>query len=174
MKNTVLFKLFEEIRLQCRFGKLAFENVRTSLQAMDPEKTFFHAQALLGHAGQVSRWLWPARAASKERGERLRQELHVGDDSPLRLRDLRSRLEAADEHLEDWIAAMESPAYLDFNIMPQGGIGAFKQDNFQRSLDPDTLQLVFRGDNLDLRRLAEEFHRLESAVQVWLRTHNPW
>ena len=50
----------------------------------------------------------------------------------------------------------------------------FKQDNFQRSLDPDTFQLVFRGDNLDLRRLAEELHRLESAVQVWLRTHNPW
>ena len=63
MNNQVVFKLLEEVRLQCRFGKLAYENLRTSLQAMDPEKTFYHVQALLGHACQVSRLLWPARAA---------------------------------------------------------------------------------------------------------------
>ncbi len=174
MTNQVFFRFLEEIRLQCRFGKFAYDNVRTSLQAMDPEKTFFYVQALLLHVCQVSRWLWPGRAPSKERGERLRQALQAGDESPLRLRELRNHLETGDEHLEDWIGTMESPAYLDFNIMPQGGIGVFKQDTFQRNLAPDTFKLVFRGEALDLRLLAEELHRVECAAQTWLRTHNPW
>ncbi len=174
MNNPVLFKWFEEIRLQCRFGKFAFERVRASLQATDPEQTFFYVQAWLLQACQVSRWFWPVRPASQPRGERLRQELRLGDDSPIHLRELRNRLEAADEQLEDWIATMESPVYLESNIMPQGSLSAFKQDSFQRNLDPDTYKLVFRGETLDLRRLAEELHRLESAIQIWLRTHNPW
>jgi len=174
MNNPILFKLLEEVRLQCRFGKLAYENLRTSLQGMDAEKTFFYVQAFLNHAGHVSRWLWPARPASKARGERLRTELKATDDSPLNWRDGRVHLEAADEQLEDWLGALENPAVLDFNIMPQGSLSAYKQDTFQRNLDPDTYQLVFRGQTWDLRRIADELHRLESAAQVWLRTHNPW
>jgi hypothetical protein len=172
--NQVLFKLLEELRLQCRFGKFAYENVRLSLQAMDPEKTFFYVQALLGHADCVSRLLWPAAAGAKGRGQRLRQELKMGDDSPLNLREMRARLEAPDEHLESWIATLESPGYMDFNIMPQGSISSYKQDVFQRSLDPDTYKLAWRGETWDLRRIADELHRLEAATQVWLRTHNPW
>ncbi len=174
MSNQLLFKLLEELRLQCRWGKVAYENVRTSLQAMDPEKTFMYVQALLAHVCQASRLLWPARAASKERGERLRKELKLGDECPLNLRDARARLEASDEHFEDWLATMETPGYLDFNIMPVGSISGFKQDTFQRSLDPDTYKLTLRNEAWDLRRLADELHRVESAAQNWLRTHNPW
>jgi hypothetical protein len=174
MNNQVAFKLLEEIRLQCWMGKLAYEHLRTALQAMDAEKTFFYVEALLNHACHVSRFLWPARAGSKERGDWLRKELKTAEDSPINLRDLRNRLEAADEHLEDWIGSMEKPVYLDFNIMPQGSLSGYKQDSFQRSLDPDTFRLVFRGQTCELRRVAEELHRLESAAQLWLRTHNPW
>jgi hypothetical protein len=174
MNNQVLFRLLEEIRLQCRFGKFAFENVRTSLQAMDPEKTFFYVQAFLSHACNVSRLLWPVSPGAKGRGERLRTELKSTDESPLNWRDLRHRLEASDEHLENWITTLESPAYLDFNIMPQGSISSYKQDAFQRSLDPDTYKLAWRGETWDLRRIADELHRLESTAQTWLRTHNPW
>ena len=174
MNNQIFFKLLEEVRVQCRFGKFAYENLRKSLQGMDAEKTFFYVQAFLNHTGNVSRWLWPARPESKARGERLRTELKATDASPVNLRDLRVHLEASDEQLEDWIGAMENPGCLDFNIMPQGSISGYKQDTFQRSLDPDTNKLVFRGETWDLRRIADELHRIESAVQVWLRTHNPW
>ncbi len=174
MNNQVVYKLVEEVRLQCRWGKLAYENLRASLQAVDMDKTFFYAQALMGQAARVSRLLWPARATSKARGEQLRAELKVTEASPLNLRELRPRLEAADEHLEDWIGTLEAPTYRDFNVMAQGTMSAFKQDTFQWNLDPDTYKVVFRGEPCDLRRLAEELQRVESAAHVWLRTHNPW
>jgi hypothetical protein len=172
--NQVMFKFVEELRLQCRFGKLANENLRSSVQGLDPERAFLYLHALLSHAAQASRLLWPDRTESKPRGERLRSELKVTGDSPLRLRDLRHKLETSDEHFEDWLSGMESPNYMDFNIMPQGTMLGYKQDTFQRNLDPDTYRLTFRGESCDLRPIVNEMHRLDSAAQTWLRTHNPW
>ena len=174
MNNQVLFKYLEEIRLQCRFARLAYDNVRSSAQGSDPERTFFYVHALLNCAGNVARLLWPERPQSKERGERLRNELKTTEGSPLKMRNLRKSLEATDEHFEDWIGALEAPNYMDFNIMPQGTMLGYKQDTFQRSLDPDTNQLVFRGEICDLGKITEELQRIESATQQWLKTHNPW
>ncbi len=174
MNNQILFKFLEEIRLQCRLGRFAYENVRASLLTSDAEKTFFYVEALLGHACAVSRLLWPARAEAKARGEQLRTELKVADGSPLNLREVRARLEASDEQFENWLTALDNPGYLDFNIMPQGSLSGYKQDAFHRSLDPDTYKLVFRGEVLELRAIADELHRLELATQGWLRIHNPW
>ena len=70
--------------------------------------------------------------------------------------------------------AMETPNYVDFNIMPQGTMLGYQQDAFQRNLDPDTGRLVFRGETWDLRQLSDELRRVESAAQLWLKTHNPW
>lgn len=174
MNNQVLFKFVEELRQQCRWGKLAFDNLRVSLQGLDNEKTFFHVHALLSHAEKASRLLWPAREESRPRGAKLRAELKVVDDSPINLRAWYGRFAASDEQLDDWIALMERPDYVEFNVMPQGSLGGYKQDSFQRSLDPETFHLVFRNESFDLRKLATELHRIETTAQAWLRNHNPW
>ncbi len=174
MNNQVLFKFIEEVRLQCRQARLAYDNVRASTQGLDPEKTFFFVQAFLHTARNLSRFFWPERSSSNARGERLRQELKVGIDSPLNLGKIRRCLDAADEHFEDWVTALEAPNYMDFNIMPQGTMQGYQQDSFQRNLDPDTYQLVFRGEPCDLRKVGDEVRRVESAAQQWLKTHNPW
>jgi hypothetical protein len=174
LSAQVGFKLLEEIRLQCRFATLAYESVRSNVQAWDPEKTFFYVHALLSHTANVSRLLWPARAESKARGDWLRSELKVTDESPIKMGNLRNSLEASDEQFEDWVAAMETPSYLDFNIMPQGTTQGYRQDVFQRNLDPDTFKLVFRGTSCDLRQIIDQLHRIDSAAQTWLKTHKPW
>jgi hypothetical protein len=174
MNNQLLFKFLEEIRLHCRFGRFAFENIRSSVQGYDPEKTFFYVDALLSQARSVSSLLWPEREVSKARGAQLRSELKATDDSPLKMREWRKNFEASDEHFEDWIAAMEAPSYADFNIMPQGTMQGYKQDTFQRNLDPDSFQLVFRGQPCNLRQIANELQKIESTAQTWLKTHNPW
>jgi hypothetical protein len=174
MNNQVLFKFLEEIGLQCRFARFAYDSVRSSVQGFDPEKTFFYVHSLLTAAGNVSRLLWPERSESKARGERLRSELNLTEDSPLKIRHLRKSLDASDEHFEDWLGAMETPSYTDFSIMPQGTMQGYKQDTFQRSLDPDMYTLVFRGEACDLRQITDELRRIESAAQLWLKTHNPW
>ena len=174
MNNPVLFKLLEEIRLQCRLARIANENMRASVQGLHPDRTFFYAHALLSHAAIVSRLFWPERTASQARGERLRGELKAGDDSPLKMRELRHGLDCPDENFEDWLAGLESLDYLDFNIMPQGTMQGYKQDRFQRNLDPDTYRLVFRGASFDLREIANELQRIDTTAQAWLKTHNPW
>ncbi len=174
MDNRIFFKALEELRQQCRFAQLAFQNVRTTLNEQDPERVFLHVHAFLNHAATISRFLWPARAESKERGDRLRQELKLADDSPLLLQGVRRQVEGFDEAFEDWLAILESPNYMDMNLMPTGTMSGFKADTFQRSLDPDTFKLHLRGAECDLRKIADETRKLDAAIQQWLRTHNPW
>ncbi|MBI2928870.1 MAG: hypothetical protein HYY24_24670 [Verrucomicrobia bacterium] len=174
MEPKVAFKVVEEIRQQCRFAQFAWQNLRTSLQSVDAEKTFFYVHAALDHALAVARLLWPAREASSARGEWLRKELRVPDDSPLRLREVREALERSDESFEDWLASLENTNYVDMNIMPQMAIGAFKQDTFQRSLDPDTQKLVLWGAACDLRSVANALRELDGAASTWLRAHTQW
>ncbi len=174
MDNQLLYKLVEEVRQQDHFAQFAFQNVRNSLAALDAERVFFFVHALIAHVANISRLLWPARPESKERGDRLRAELKVDEKSALRLAGFRQHVDRFDESLEDWAAVPEHRNYMDMNIMPQGTISNYKQDAFQRNLDPDMLQFWFRGDACDLRALADELRKLNSAVESWLKTHHFW
>jgi hypothetical protein len=174
MDNRFFYRTVEELRQQCRFAQLAFQNLRTSLNEQDPERIFLHVTAFLHHATTISRFLWPARPESKPRGERLRQELNVAADSPLALQGFRPQVERFDEAFEDWLGSLENPNYMDMNLMPTGTMSGFKADTFQRSLDPDTFKLHLRGASCDLRKINDEVRRLEATLQHWLRTHNPW
>ena len=174
MDNRIFYKTVEEIRQQCRFAQLAFVALRTSLNEQDPERCFLHVHAFLFHATTVSRFLWPARAESRERGDQLREALKVAPDSPLLLPGVRRQTEGFDEAFEDWIHALDNPGYMDMNLMPTGTISGFKADTFQRSLDPETFKLVLRGAECDLRKVTDELRKIDAAIQQWLRTHNPW
>jgi hypothetical protein len=174
MDNRIFYKTAEELRQQCRFAWIAFQNLRTALNEQDPERVFYHVHAFLAHATMISRLLWPVRAESSARGERLRTELKVTADSPLALAGFRAQVERFDEAYEDWLLALDEPNYMDMNLMPAGTTSGFKADKFQRSLDPDTFKLHLRAAVCDLRKISDEVRRLESAIQQWLRTHNPW
>lgn len=164
----------EELRQQTRLALLAFQNLKGSLNSVDAERVFLFVYAFLNHAQVVARLLWPARAESQERGRRLRAELKVEESSPLALREISSQLDHVDERYEDWLGGLENRNYVDMNVMPAAAIGEFKQDAFQRSLDPDTFRLQLRGAGCDLRLVVDALRKLESTVQYWLRSHHPW
>jgi hypothetical protein len=174
MDNQLVYKFVEETRQQCRFSSLAFQNIRSSLNALDSEKTFYHVDAFLYHAHNLSRLFWPEREASRPRGERLRTELKVTDESPLKMLEFRRHVENFDERLEDWLTPLENRNYIEMNVMPQGTLGDFKPDKFHRSLDPETFQFHFRGDPCNLRQVADEIRKLETTIQSWFRTHSTW
>lgn len=174
MDNKTLYQMVEHLRQECRLAGLAFQNLGASLNEHDPERVFVHVHAFLGHVVGLSRLLWPVRPESAARGERLRQELKVAADSPLRLAGFREQVDRFDEAYEDWLLRLEDRSYIDMNLMPVGTTQGFRQDAFQRSLDPQTLRLVLRGVPCDLRALSDEVRKLESAAQQWKRTHSPW
>ena len=174
MDTLLLYKLVEEIRQQVRFAQFAFQNVRNNLVSLDSERVFFYVHAFTGCVANISLLLWPVRPESKERGDRLRAELKVDEGSSLRMASFRHQLDQFDERLEDWASALEHRNYVDMNIMPQGTISDYKQDAFQRNLDPDTFQFWFRGELCNLRALADDLRKLDTAVEAWLKTHHSW
>lgn len=174
MDKQMLFKWMEELRQQCRFALGSFQNLKSCLNSVDTEKVFLFVHAFLSHAFVVSRILWPVRENSQARGEALRNELKIGEDSPLGLKSIQAQLQHPDERFEDWLEGLENRNYVDMNVMPAAAIGQFKQDAFQRSLDPDTFRLELRGASCDLRQVWDELRKLEGTVQFWLRSHHPW
>jgi len=172
--NQTLFKFVEESRQQARFGQLAFAGLRAAVNAMDVERAFAGAHALMQHAVVVSRLLWPDRAESAPRGEALRNALQPDANGPLRLVRWRELAERPDEHFEAWLGGLERRNFVDFNLMPQAALGAFRADEFQHNLDPDTFEFLYRGEQGNLQKVANALQRLEVTAQNWLRAHNPW
>ena len=174
MDQRLAFKLFEEVRQQCQFGKHAWRNLRSNLNALDSNQVFFYVHAFLHHSVNISRFLWPDRESSKGRGDQMRKELGVQEDSPLRMANLRKLLEHFDERLENWAANLENRDYVDMNIMPQGTMSDFKTDTFHRSIDPEVYQLELQGQRCDLRAIAKAQRELEEKIDHWLKKNNPW
>ena len=174
MDNLVLYKLVGEVRQQCRFAEIGFRELRGALPAMDSERVFFHVHSFLACAAAVSCWLWPKRPESAERGNRLRAELKVEDQSPLKLGGVRDPLAREDEQMEDWITGLENPNYVDMNVMALGTMAGTKEDTFHRDLDPEHLRFRHRGVEFDLRQISDELRKLQAAADIWQRTHNPW
>ncbi|MEW6305888.1 MAG: hypothetical protein AB1705_20630 [Verrucomicrobiota bacterium] len=174
MDNPLLYRLFDELRLQIRFAQRAQASLPKVIQNNDPEGVFFYIGAFLAHAIDVSRLLWPDNPEARERGERLRAELKVTTPSPLELKELRALLVRSDEKLVEWAAASEHRNFVQINMMPQGTLAGFQQDVFQRSFDPDTFRGSYQGVPFDVRLVWKELQRLDLAAQNWLKTHNPW
>jgi hypothetical protein len=174
MEKKIQYRMIEELRQQCRFAQTTFQSLRLRLNELDHERVFLETHAYLGQVTMISRMLWPVRESSQARGETLRKELEVADDSPLRMTGARAQVETFDEAFEDWLTALSVPDYVDMNLMPAGTMAGSKTDVFQRSLDPDTMQFQLRGVPISLRRVHDAVRALDWSIQQWLRTRKPW
>jgi hypothetical protein len=93
--------------------------------------------------------LWPPDAAYASRGQELRAELGVTDDSALRSRALRNHFEHLDERIEGWEGGH---ALFDLNIGSEAALlatvaGAKSSDVF-RHFDPDEPKWFSLGNAL--------------------------
>lgn len=77
-------------------------------------------QALVTQAGSVSRYFWPARAKEPHlsRAQRLKTSLELTEDSPLKSRHLRNRLEHLDEQLDDFCGRLTAGVILPTYVGP--------------------------------------------------------
>ena len=168
------YRFVEELRQQCRFALVAFQQLRSAVNEFDQERVFVHAHSMVSHAAAVACLFWPARETSIARGEWLRREFPVAGTSPLQVVALRTSTKRPDESFEDWLGTLEKPDYVDMSVMAVGTLSGFKEDVFQRQLDPDALRFGFRNGVVDLHGLGQELRRLEGACQAWMKTHTPW
>ncbi len=169
MDQAPLVKRIEELRQQCRFGRLAWQGLRQSLNGMDNEKAFFYVHALVERARMVSRFLWSEGAESAERSKAAREALKVGDESPLNAVELRQFADSGEAQFDRWLSSLDHLHYVGMNIMPQGTVSDFRQDSFLRSLDPELYQFTWYDRSLDLRKIALALRDLETMADSWLK-----
>lgn len=174
MDNPLIFKLLEEILLQCRQAQHACKSISANVTMNDPDLAIFYADGFLSRAVNISRLLWPENPDFKERGEKLRTELKVAPDAALSLAEHRAHAAAYDANLVNWAKSSEHRDFVSVNLMPQGTLEGFREDQFHRNLDPETLRYSFEGITVNLRQLQKELQKIEQQAQIWLKLHNPW
>lgn len=174
MDNPLIFKLLEEILLQCRQAQHAMNRISAEAGMNQPELAVFYAEAFLSRANNISRLLWPDNPEFNERGEKLRSELRVDSGAALSLTEHRAQAAAYDVNLIKWAESSERRDFVSVNLMPLGTLEGFREDQFHRNLDPDTLRYSFEGISTNLRQLQKELQKIEQQAQTWLKLHNPW
>ncbi len=182
---------FHEVSVQCRFALSAFADFQLELQELfaNPEqvmqsrraggnaqpglneRAFFHMQALLVAAANVSKLLWPGpKPQNRERADKravtLRYALHVPaqkKDSPIGSRTLRDCFEHFDEHLDNVLE--QNGGIADMNIGAGPVSGAFGGNiPSLRYYDLTAHEVTFLGDSLSLSPLVQELQRLATLA----------
>jgi hypothetical protein len=97
------------------------------------------------HAARAATIFWPADAKYQERGRELRDLVSLNDDSPLKNKGLRNRLQHFDEKLEAWLKKPQTEAHLgdlcvDGKVKMNG-----KRIYGLREFDSQTMTFVFQG-----------------------------
>ena len=169
MEQAQLIKFVEEVHQQCRFGKMAWQGLRSALNGMDNERAFFHIHAFLDRARMVSRFLWTDNESSQNRSRSLREILKVSDSSPLNASGLKTFADSTDADFEKWLFSLGHSRYIGANIMPKGTMSDFAQDAFLRSLDPEMYHFTWYDRGLDLRGIFDALRGIESAAEAWIK-----
>ena len=169
MEKQHLIKRVEELRQQCRFGKLAWQGLRSSLNGMDNERAFFYIHALLDRARMVSRFLWSDGDQDEEASVTTREALKVCDASLLAHAELKTFADATSVQFDRWLGGLDQFHYVGMNIMPQGTMSEFQQDAFLRSYDPELNQFRWYDRSIDVRKIANALRDLESVADSWLK-----
>jgi hypothetical protein len=164
-----------ELITQCHFAQLALDNLNSLIVNSPKEpgpdlegwikRVWYAPHNLLIAAGNISKMLWPA-AQYARRGQYLRRQLGVPDDSPLGSRALRNHFEHLDERLETWEGG---PVSFDMNIGPVGAflsmVPGAKIEHVFRNFDPGTYETVFVGERFDLRGVVRAIRELQARLR---------
>ncbi len=175
--NLEMFK--RELENQCRFALMAYNDLTEILKALqskkvereDVERIWSSIHAFLVTAGNISKILWPKpNSKYSDRGDALRKNLSIGDDSPFswQNRGARNYLEHFDEYLEEWIKlgrthyADSSFGSLDLIKAKEDGL---ELRDFLRYFDYKTFTLIFSGDPYDLKPIIKSINELLIKVR---------
>ncbi len=73
------------------------------------------------------------------------------------------------KELENWALSEERSEITEKNVIPRGYISSFSEEDMIRHLDPETVELTFRGDTYDLMAYYEEILELKEKIEEMSR-----
>jgi hypothetical protein len=175
VEDRVLLRYTREVVWQAELGILGLvsaiaEAVTLPADPNTDEATILQIQrcwqalhSCVSAGASLSKLFWPLRRDAYARGDTLRSNLSVRDDSPLRSRAIRDGLEHFDERLDRYLAARPPRLRMDMVILPKADPGS---DMFPvlRWFDPTALTLTVMEDRIELVPLVEEMERVKTAA----------
>lgn len=158
-------RFIAELQLQCCFAHLAslhltnlFANPPTTVEEnrFYPESIWYELHGLLVAAGNISKIFWPDRGGDPQRGETLRRDFNILEDSPLSSRALRNHFEHVDERIEN----SKASGNIDLNIGPE----LLPAEQVFRHFIPQPAQVIFDGRRYDLKPLMQAIRELQTRL----------
>lgn len=128
-----------------------------------PQPALDELQNIALQGAGISRFFWPPNKKHSKRGEILRKAFVVTEQSPLRSRDLRNRMEHFDEYLDDFlktcIAGQFIPDY--FGPKPPDDRGPLR---FFRAYFVNTGEFEILGSIFVMQPIVNEIRRLHGLL----------
>ena len=126
-------------------------------------------QNIIQQAAAISRYFWPSPShrskhieLHRRRGALLRAALKVGDDNPLKYRNLRNRIEHFDENLDIYlqqpVAGSFIPAYVGPSTPPEA------PSHYLRAFFTDVGVFEVLGERYAMQPLYDELDRLHALL----------
>lgn len=174
--DLLLLRVFQrQVADQCRFVLASVPLINKGEIERDQDTLWIGCQMFVVGAGNVSKALWgDGRSRRKTAPVRqpLRDSLQTDDSSPLYDVAMRNHFEHYDERLDRWWAESPTHNHLDRHI-GAGTVGGLAAIEMFRVYDPDTMSVVFWGEEFALNPIATECERIiaiahrESSKPHW-------
>ena len=142
--------------------ELSSEDGAHSLDDIDEESVLDELHNIVLQGAAVSRYFWPVDKASKQRGEELRRQYNISDDSALKPRDLRNAIEHFDERLDKYFSVSVIgtiiPHYVGLEPQPSQ-----VKCHFFRAYYIDTGVFELLGNRYHIEPISRELWRLDGG-----------
>ncbi|MDO6721618.1 hypothetical protein Q4575_19645 [Psychrosphaera sp. 1_MG-2023] len=137
----------------------------------DAEELISSVQEAIGHAAALSRYFWPTSMGKKKiakeqmdmrqsRGELLRNQYGVTDDSPISDRDIRNAWEHFDEKLDIYVLSHDAGYFFPSPILGDHSLADEAIGKIFKLIDPTNECLVLLGNKYFFRPIRDEVERI--------------
>jgi hypothetical protein len=162
-----------QVLSQCNFFLIAAQDydawrARSELTAStDLGPVWFGIQSMVTAAANISKALWGQGGKLAEQRKVLRDSIGVDESSPLNDLRMRNHFEHFDERLDRWWQESERHNYSDANVGPAAVVETIPGDGIDvfRRFDPETGELRFWGDTVDLSAIPAEVRRIQPILR---------
>lgn len=174
MDNNSLAIYVHELRNLLFSIQGSFNLFNGAIQQRQTGTILYGAQLVLSPVGQLSALLWPPRARSRARGEKLRKILQLGDKHALNDRRLTELGERFDEKLDEWVNTTRgNRVIIDYvGDLAQLGEGV-EAGNIYRAYDMNTRVFYFRGVGYNMQSIADAVTDLSGRINAVYRQMFP-
>jgi len=165
METSLLRQLQREVERQCQFAMIALQDMDEASANSDGKLFWYSVQGLLVAVESISRLLWPPNQDASANGAVLRENLGVGEGSPLKEREFLERFLRYDESLQQWHESSEHRRFFDSYTEPLDVLADTPPEDRFRGYQLEKHALLFHGETYEIGPVSRAIEELQSKAE---------